>query len=183
MNELYQAKYLLGLCSNDIDEETRVNFASCVDSSNQELCDNIFALVIFTVVDGIQTGVYTKESAKSYIENEFVQLGLDSACGDFSKFNKFIDLVIESCDLKCVKVQDFVDVYSLFIDVADEIGDSYKTNIYYSVLRQIVNSMHTLSNADLTRKIVTYLDGLDVSSIGSLSKVVESSLNNIRRNS
>lgn len=183
MDELYQAKYLLGLSMAEVDDEIRLKFSSSIDYSNEMECNNIFSLLIFAVIDGIKNDVYTKEFARSVIKTEFVKLGLEKIYGDYLKFDNFINLVLDSYGLSYSKVNDFINIYQSFIEVADEIDGSCKTDIYYSVLCSIVHAQHVLINPELTQKITNHIDNCDRNKISYFAKLVSETLDNIRRNS
>jgi len=167
MNELYHAKYFLCLADAKVNESVRLNFSSCIDYSNLVACNNIFSLIISTVVDGIKIGIYTENSAKLAIEEEFSKLGLEIICGNYSQFKHFINLVVNSCAISNFNVQDFIGMYKSFIEIADNMDMCYKIDIYYAILNSIVNFSHILVDIELTEKLVNYIESLDDVKIGS----------------
>ena len=74
-------------------------------------------------------------------------------------------------------------IYLLRLFTLQIMSEDYKKNIYYSVLRFIVNSSHTLIDAALTKKIVAYLDTHTEIPVGSFSQLISVVLNYIRMGS
>lgn len=179
--ELNQAKYLLSVSNNAVEDSVRQEITSYVENSNKTMCDVLFAQIILAVIDSVKDGIYTLEMAKTVVQTEFIELGLSSACGDYTIFSDLINLVINSCEYTNLRADNFIYLYKSFISLADNLDFDYKSNIYYAILRHMVQSNCILNDKELTEKIVSYLDSIDQSNVEEVfSKVVTTVLNNAK---
>lgn len=166
MTELYQAKYMLSLIDNVIDEDVRAKLVESLSHATQGDYDDVFVELFRTIINNYGDGkTYNTELAKSTIESEFISLGLNNIYGDYAELKDLINLSIDAYHQTNLTFENHAELYNSFINVADNMSNTYKNAVYYTVLKYLVRNNKLLNNVDLTRQIISYLDTQDTAGV------------------
>lgn len=178
--ELYLANYLLALSNNTMTEETRQKLVDNIDYENEEECKRVFISVLKAILDAVvKENVYATEDAKALAQSEISSLCLFSLCGNEEVFGELVGLLL---GVTSEEVSENMDERNMifcksFIELADNMSDDFKYDIYVTVLRFMVAKFYVLNDKNLTSKIVTYVDSVcgaekDIGYTGLFSNII-----------
>ena len=121
----------------------------------------VFKVLITTVLKGIVANQYDSVSAKTAIENEYTKLGLDTMLGEYSKWDKFIELIVETSATKYTYA-DLLNLFNHWADVADELEVELKICVYHGVVNALVRRGMVADDLELSEKLTSFASANDL---------------------